>query len=366
MAKIQMMGAALVAATMVAGCCDKDSCTTTPATPEVATTPAVDQKDPNEILLDVNGQRLTRGALDADVATLLAAQGEIPEQYAEYAKKQLANQVAQQFILENILSAKAKALGYTVADEEVTARLDEILAAVAGRENAPTTADELIAQSPLGKDRTLAQIRTGILIDKMLKGEVADKDATDYTPEALKIIAEIEAANKNVLSEEAALAKVQELKATLDATPADQQAAKFAELAGEYSACPSGKKGGDLGEFSRGMMVPEFEKAAYELEIGKISEPVKTQFGYHLIMTTKKENDKCQASHILLKVEQPQPIPPVEQVVAALKAQAGRKGLNDYIMAAIREANINTADEFKGLLPPPETTPEAVDTPAEK
>lgn len=57
----------------------------------------------------------------------------------------------------------------------------------------------------------------------------------------------------------------------------------FENLAKDYSKCPSGQNGGNLGEFGRGQMVPEFEKAAFELEVGNISEPIKTQFGYHLI-----------------------------------------------------------------------------------
>ncbi|MCW4018340.1 MAG: peptidylprolyl isomerase [Candidatus Bathyarchaeota archaeon] len=58
---------------------------------------------------------------------------------------------------------------------------------------------------------------------------------------------------------------------------------KFADIAKQVSLCPSGKKGGDLGKFSRGQMVKEFEVAAFKLEKGQTSAPVKTQFGYHII-----------------------------------------------------------------------------------
>jgi peptidyl-prolyl cis-trans isomerase C len=61
----------------------------------------------------------------------------------------------------------------------------------------------------------------------------------------------------------------------------------FEELARDYSQCPSGKDGGSLGEFGRGMMVPSFEKAAFALMPGEISGPVRTQFGFHLIKRTK-------------------------------------------------------------------------------
>ncbi|NLB76234.1 MAG: peptidylprolyl isomerase, partial [Crenarchaeota archaeon] len=58
---------------------------------------------------------------------------------------------------------------------------------------------------------------------------------------------------------------------------------KFGEIAKKVSLCPSSKKGGDLGIFTRGKMVKEFEKVAFELQKGQVSEPVKTQFGYHII-----------------------------------------------------------------------------------
>lgn len=66
----------------------------------------------------------------------------------------------------------------------------------------------------------------------------------------------------------------------------------FEEAAKEYSTCPSGQRGGDLGEFGKGQMVPEFEKAAFSAEIGKIIGPVKTSFGYHLIKVEGKSEAK--------------------------------------------------------------------------
>lgn len=65
----------------------------------------------------------------------------------------------------------------------------------------------------------------------------------------------------------------------------------FADAAAEVSLCPSGANGGDLGYFERGMMVKPFEDAAFALEkIGQISEPVQTQFGWHLIQLTGKND----------------------------------------------------------------------------
>jgi peptidyl-prolyl cis-trans isomerase C len=57
----------------------------------------------------------------------------------------------------------------------------------------------------------------------------------------------------------------------------------FEKLASDFSECPSGKNGGSLGEFGKGQMVPSFEKAAFSLQVGEVSKPVRTQFGFHII-----------------------------------------------------------------------------------
>jgi peptidyl-prolyl cis-trans isomerase C len=64
---------------------------------------------------------------------------------------------------------------------------------------------------------------------------------------------------------------------------------EFDKVARRFSSCPSGRNGGDLGWFGRGMMVAEFEKAAFENEVGKVIGPVKTQFGWHVIKVTGKK-----------------------------------------------------------------------------
>lgn len=62
----------------------------------------------------------------------------------------------------------------------------------------------------------------------------------------------------------------------------------FEMAAMQYSSCPSKEQGGNLGQFTRGRMVPEFEQAAFQLAVGQISEPVKTQFGYHIIKVDER------------------------------------------------------------------------------
>lgn len=74
--------------------------------------------------------------------------------------------------------------------------------------------------------------------------------------------------------------QIHEIKGQLDG------GADFAELAGKHSDCPSSKRGGDLGKFGRGQMVAEFEKAAFGMNVGDVSDVVETAFGYHIIKRT--------------------------------------------------------------------------------
>ena len=67
-----------------------------------------------------------------------------------------------------------------------------------------------------------------------------------------------------------------------------QEGSDFGEMAKEHSECPSGREGGNLGEFSPGQMVPEFDTVVFNDEVGAVHGPVKTQFGYHLIEITSR------------------------------------------------------------------------------
>ncbi len=80
--------------------------------------------------------------------------------------------------------------------------------------------------------------------------------------------------------------------------------ADFAEIAQTESADPgSAERGGDLGSFGRGQMVPPFDEAIWSLDVGELSEPVLTQFGYHLIEVTERGEDEVSARHILIPIE---------------------------------------------------------------
>ena len=357
---IKMLGAAVVAGIMVAGCGEK--------------------KNSDEVAISVNGETLMQSKIDADVAALIKAQGDkIPAAQQEYARQQRANQLVQSFIVEKVLVTKAKAAGFTVTDADRKKREEEFLKAVAKMPDAPKSVEEYFKKYPLGAERGKLEFENGILIDKMLKAEQAKLPAKDYTAEAKKIIDGIVSNNAQAVSAEAgALKKIKELKAVLDKTAAKDLPAKFAELAKANSACPSSAKGGDLGEFTHGQMVKEFDEVAFKLPVNTVSEPVKTQFGYHLVMTTKKiaevkaqgdkpaEPEKVQASHILIKAGEKREVPKMDDVVKYLKNNAERQFVQEFLMNNVKAAKIEASETFKQFVPPSDAPKADAPAPAGK
>ncbi|MGY0373903.1 peptidyl-prolyl cis-trans isomerase [Clostridium sp. JNZ J1-5] len=130
------------------------------------------------------------------------------------------------------------------------------------------------------------EILTQMAIEKVINEvEVTDKEVEEYyeaNKEMFKTGDTVVASHILVDSEELAKEVMVKINGGL----------AFEEAAEKYSTCPSKAQGGNLGRFGKGQMVPEFEEAAFKIEVGVLSEPVKTQFGYHLI----KVEDKQEAS----------------------------------------------------------------------
>ena len=104
----------------------------------------------------------------------------------------------------------------------------------------------------------------------------------------------------------------------------------FEDAAKESSTCPSGQRGGDLGEFGKGQMVKEFEDAAFTAEIGQVVGPVKTQFGYHLIKVEKKNEEK---------------VSEFAEVEASIKRNLAQQKQNDAYMAKVSELRAKYVQE---------------------
>ncbi len=382
MNKIHLIGTAVLAGVMLAGCKKEAE-----QEPEKAPEKEVVQdgvietaRDPNEVSVEIGGKKLTSGQIDADVEAYIKAAGDnIPADQQAYARQMFRQRVAQDFLVENALVARAKAEGIVVTDADRKEREAEFLKACAGRPDAPKSVEEFAAKSPLGKERMMARFENGILIDKFLKEE-QKKSKVDYDAKAKEEIAELEKFNaEQPKLDAAALKKIQELQAELAKPTVTNVPARFAELAKEFSDCPSGKRsGGDLDFFTHGQMVPEFDKVAFTQEVGKVSAPVKTQFGYHLLLVTDKkaaveakgdkpaEPESVRASHILIRGGQTRHVPTLEEMKRMMQNMAEREGVQKIVEDTIRKAKISASDEFKHLLPPAEEAPVAAPAAAEK
>lgn len=220
-------------------------------------------------------------------------------------------------IQENIILEKAKLEGIEVKDSEIERRLNEAIKNVSSQ--FPSYDKFLQALSMQGlsleklKKQYREQISKQILKQTILNQEVFNNvsvtnfdlkeyydthlDSLPQRPKTLKLGIIKVGAKVSKENLDKSLEKIKMIQNELD------KGKDFAEMAKEYSDGPSGKNGGNLGYFSRGSMVKPFEEAAFNLEVGEVSEPVKTKFGYHLIKVEDKKPGEVKASHILITTD---------------------------------------------------------------
>ena len=186
----------------------------------------------------------------------------------------------------------------------------------------------------------LAFTRNRLLMDNLLavegKAATTDEAMKKVYEEASKQIAgeqEVHARHILVETEDEAKAVEDELK----------KGADFAELAKKKSKDPGASDGGDLGFFTKDQMVPEFSAVAFALEPGKISDPVKSQFGWHVIKVEEKRNRKA---------------PEFEQVKAQIETYVTRKAQADYVAKLRDTAKIERMDQTADTAKPDAAKPD--------
>jgi peptidyl-prolyl cis-trans isomerase C len=182
--------------------------------------------------------------------------------------------------------------------------------------------------------KRLAFARNRLLMDSLLatEGKAATTDDAMkkvYEDAAKQITGEQEVHARHILVETEDEAKA--VKAELD------KGADFAELAKKKSKDPGASDGGDLGFFTKDQMVPEFSAVAFALEPGKISDPVKSQFGWHIIKVEEKRNRKA---------------PDFEQVKGQIETYVTRKAQADYVAKLRESAKIERLDQTANTAAP--------------
>jgi len=180
--------------------------------------------------------------------------------------------------------------------------------------------------------RNIEKIKDELLVNMWMKSQmdsavVSDSEAKEfYTKNSDKFAGKASMHARHILVEDKKSAD--EIIATLKPLKGTELKEKFVALAKTKSTGPSGPKGGDLGTFTKGQMVPEFSKAAWALENEQITlVPVKTQFGYHVIYLEKKLEAKTVAydevkDKIIATLKQKQFATKIEEIAKELKKKA--------------------------------------------
>ena len=180
--------------------------------------------------------------------------------------------------------------------------------------------------------RNMEKIKGELLVNMWMRAQldnavVSDSEAKEfYEKNSKKFMQKASVHARHILVKEEK--EAQAIIDTLSPLKGDALRSKFIELAKEKSMGPSGSKGGDLGSFSKGQMVPEFSKAVWALDKGDITtKPVKTQFGYHVIYLESKNEAKPTPyeqvkEKIIASLKQKQFSAKIKEVAKELKSKA--------------------------------------------
>lgn len=266
------------------------------------------EKPDNSVAVTVNGVDITEAEVQKIVKPQLEKMAQqnkqLPPAFAQAFEKQIKQQILDKMIVIQLLDEKVKESNIIIADEEVTKQIQQI----ASVQKPPLSIEELkkiIESQGYAFDDWKNEIRKQLGQQKLFKSQFPE--STNITEEDAKKHYD-ENPTQFVTKEQVRASHIlitpKKDEGSTDATPEEKAKAKakaegllkqikegadFAALAKANSDCPSAAKGGDLNFFGRGQMVPPFDKVAFAMETGKISDLVETRFGYHIIKVTDRK-----------------------------------------------------------------------------
>lgn len=230
-------------------------------------------------------------------------------------------------IRQSDVTAAESELGPSLAQMDPAARRDAIITFLIDLKIVAKAAEDKKIADTADFKQKLGFLRSRLLMDNLLaqEGKAAVNDASMkkvYEEAAKQITGETEVRARHILvdTEDQAKEIIAELK----------KGADFAELAKKKSKDPGASDGGDLGFFTKDQMVPEFSAVAFALEPGKISDPVKSQFGWHVIKVEEKRARKA---------------PDFDQVKPQIEAFVVRKAQAEYVAKLRADAKIERLDK---------------------
>ena len=267
---------------------------------------------------------------------------------------QLKASIVNYLVQNEIIKEKAAEMGVTVTDKQLDDRMKQIVKQVGGQKKL----DKLLKEQSVTQAQLELQLQA-----QMLQDAVQQKvnDGIKVTQEQIQKYFD-DPANKNQFSVPESVdarhvlvktkAEAEKVRALLEADNSD---ANWKKVAAEYSTDPGSKdNGGDLGNFPKGRMVKQFEDVAFDIEVGEVSQPVKTQFGYHVIEVTKKTPASEQTLEEAKKTIEEQ-----------LKYQKQATAWEDWLKQAMTDAGILYAAGFDPATLTASPSPAASASPAE-
>ncbi|GAB4427565.1 MAG: peptidylprolyl isomerase [Bacteroidia bacterium] len=223
-------------------------------------------------------------------------------------------QVMENLIISKLLLDKARQDSIVVADAEVEAEMDRRMEYILSQIDR-SQFEEIYGKSIVQfREDIREDIRNELLVDRQRGALLSDSDITPK--EVKRFFDQIPRDSLGLLPAEVMLNhivikppfsresedKARDLLADLRQQVIDNKAT-FEQLAARFTEEPGGReRKGDLGWFGRGQMVPEFEEVVYQMRVGEVSEPFRTEFGYHIVYLGERRGERVHASHILRRL----------------------------------------------------------------
>jgi foldase protein PrsA len=231
------------------------------------------------------------------------------EEFYNKMKEQYGDQVLNSMIDEKVLEDK-----YKVTDKEIDKEIDKIKKELGGED----AFKQALQQNGLTNEKQLKE-----RVKSMILNEKASTDGVKVSDSEMK-----KAFNEKYKTEvRASHILVDDEKTAKEVQKKLNEGGDFAKLAKEYSKDPGSKsKGGDLGYFGKGAMVPEFEKVAFTLDKGEVSDLVKSDYGVHIIKVTDKRENKFEDKKAQIEKElKQQKAKPITEILEKLRKNADVK-----------------------------------------
>lgn len=315
-----------------------------------------DKADPNtvaisvtdDVAVTVNGVEIAKSKIDQlikpQLDSLAGKTSQLPAHVLEQYTQQFRQQARERLIREVLLDEKIRQANITITDEEVMSQMAEVASA---QEVSVEDFINTVGQHGHSIEQIKKELRERLARNRFMETQWAGKinvtedDARKYydeKPEEFKVPEQVRVSHILITFEQGADPNEAKAKARTKIEGLLKQikdGADLAELAKAHSSCPSAPGGGDLDFFPRGKTTPDFEKVAFELEVGQISDVVETEYGFHIIKATDRQDPSD------IAFEQAK-----EKIIEKLTAEKQSEFAEEYLKKLIAEAKIVYPPEF--------------------